>query len=183
MVDKKIVIETITELIDANVDKESIFSTLRDIGVPEGDIESNYDEIINSKSKRKPTEKKEENTTQPINETITDKPKTNKPNYVKIDDISNLGVSKQEEELKDTALEVNDINNKEGIDDIKQELATTSIDSSESISTHTSDDIKIIEKQISELETKIDGIKAELSGLTKIMKDILEENRNILNKL
>ena len=45
------------------------------------------------------------------------------------------------------------------------------------------EDNKIIAKQISELETKIDDIKAELTGLTKIMKDILEENRNILNKL
>ncbi len=206
MVDKKIIIETITELMDVNVDKETIFSTLRDIGVDEGDIESNYNEILNSKKKTSTPEvkiEKEENTQSTVTEkiinnpktntqsTVTEKiidnPKANKPNYVNLDDISNpVSSNKHEEELKDTTLEVNDINNKHEVDITKEEFtkSETQAGSSEPISSFdTSDDTKIIEKQISELETKIDDIKAELTGLTKIMKDILEENRNILNKL
>jgi len=33
MVDKKLIQDTIVELLDANIDKDTIYSTLKDIGV------------------------------------------------------------------------------------------------------------------------------------------------------
>jgi len=212
MVDKKIIIETITELLDANVDKETIYSTLQDIEVDQGDIEACYNEVVNSKKNptppvtqapiikssdtivsspvmdtstivtEVPQKTKEEvepvlETMSPVIEKKVDKAKSDKLNYVDINNISNSNASnKHEDELKETTLEVNDINDKHEVAIAKEEFTkpVSSIDMTE--------DNKIIAKQISELETKIDDIKAELTGLTKIMKDILEENRNILNK-
>jgi len=211
MVDKNIIIETITELLDANVDKETIFATLSDIDVAQGDIETCYNEVISSKKNSSSSIKEniiktpEASASSPASQdtivkvpeastqsssstsvvpekTTNSKTKSDKLNYVGIDDISINGSSiKQEDELKDTTLEINDLSNKHEVAIAKEEILKSSSDSISSFDT--SEDNKIIAKQISELETKIDDIKAEVTGLTKIMKDILEENRNILNKL
>jgi uncharacterized membrane protein YdfJ with MMPL/SSD domain len=203
MVDKKIIIETITELLDANVDKETIYATLRDIDVAEGDIETSYNEVINSKNKPITSASQEtikpkdtDNEVNVISATVKEaaKPaiekqadintKTDKLNYVDVDNISKSNASnKIEEELKDTTLEINDINNKHEVTSAKEEIAKSINILEPNSMFDKSEEDRILSKQISELETKIEDIKAELNGLTKIMKDILEENRNILNKL
>ncbi|MDD4049605.1 MAG: hypothetical protein PHX47_01210, partial [Candidatus ainarchaeum sp.] len=62
MVDKKLIQDTIVELLDANIDKDTIYSTLKDIGVSEDEIEENYNEMIASRKEggEKDTSPKEE---------------------------------------------------------------------------------------------------------------------------
>lgn len=196
MIDEKLIKDTIMELLDANVDKETIFSTLKDIGVEEGNIEKNYKEVMDSKKtkeeapvKEEPvteeeskedekteTKEPEENTKnpepkkeekEPSKEPNADslfstpkEPKTDKPKGT-----GDLDETKQEDDLKQTANEVSEINGFE--DQSKKDLGNDS-----SFTT-----------QLSELESQVGEIKAQIKALTKIMKDILEENRNILNKL
>lgn len=157
MVDVALIKETITELLSANVDKDTIFSTLKDIGVDDGDIEKYYSEIASGK---KSTESK-----------ITEEPRI---------------VQKQEIPKPTTTTEELESATKDVIDSepeiqkeepIIQKQETFSFNVSE---TNNSPDLR---KQIIELEEKVSDIKAQISGLTKIMKDILEENRNILNRL
>ena len=174
MVDKKLIYNTITELIDANVDKETIKSTLKDIGVDEGDIYSSYNEIINSKKESQKTKNEKDD------EHTPDAQKSKKLGYVGVDEISS---NKNEDELKETTQEITNINEKQEIETGKDELSKIIPTIPPAQQSTSSNDNKLIAQQISELEVKIDNIKAVLSGLTKIMKDILEENRNILNKL
>lgn len=157
MVDVALIKETITELLSANVDKDTIFSTLKDIGVDDGDIEKYYSEIASGK---KSTESK-----------IIEEPRI---------------VQKQEIPKPTTTTEELESATKDVIDSepeiqkeepIIQKQETFSFNVSE---TNNSQDLR---KQIIELEEKVSDIKAQISGLTKIMKDILEENRNILNRL
>jgi len=188
MVDKKLIQDTITELMEANVDKDTIYSTLKDIGVDQGYIDECYSEIINSKSPTtSTTQKKEETPTIKPKESITSQtPKEDlkKPAYVGIDDISS---NKREEELKETTTEVNGINEKHESQELKEEIQkfTNPQTTAKPIGLQgiLPDDYKILSTQISELEAKVSEIKAQLEGLTKIMKDILEGNRNILTKL
>ncbi len=192
MVEKKLIQDTIIELMDANIDKETIYSTLKDIGVDEEDIENNYNAVLASRKTEKKEEpltsvkkEKEENLSsvkedasqeeeeisqeeldeeEPEKEVISKK--TTKTDFIE------KNKSKYEDfletELKKTTSDVNKINQEDIIKNLKKEkpIAPT-IDS----------------KQLSEIEEQVRELKAQMNGLTKIMKDILEENRNILNKL
>jgi regulator of replication initiation timing len=196
MIDEKLIKDTIIELLDANVDKETIFSTLKDIGVEEGNIEKNYKEVMDSKKTKEEAPVTEDNfkedekteikkdisvteTKEPEENTKNPEPKKeekepnadslfSKPKEPKIDKprgTGDLDETKQEDDLKQTANEVSEINGFE--DQSKKDLRN---DNS-------------FTKQLSELESQVGEIKAQINALTKIMKDILEENRNILNKL
>ncbi|GEM_PF-895960 len=191
MVDKKLIQETITELMDANVDKETIYSTLRDIGVDQGYIDECYNEIINSKSTKPISEEKQDQIAtieKPTQISVEKKDDSKKLAYVGIDDIgSNNLIDKHEEALKETTKEINGINTKHEAQEFKEEInkIITPQTSAKPIGLQgiLPDDYKILSVQISELETKVSEIKAQIEGLTKIMKDILEENRTILTKL
>ncbi len=176
MVDVQLIKDTINELLEANVDKDTIFSTLRDIGVEEGEIEKHYKEITNNSSSTTEDKKKEikEEVSQEkeIEENKKEEPKVDKiiedSNKIK-EEVEN---DKHQEDLLNTSKEVNDINEKH--QEIKAAINLTtnnSIDNSE------------LKEQLKNLQEQIVDIKAQIGGLTKIMKDILEENRNILNKL
>ena len=156
MIDEKLIKDTITELLSANVDKDTIYSTLKDIGVELGDIEKYYTEVTTSQNKK----------TEPIIE--EKKPVLEKPKST-----ADLDIEKQETDLKETEKEVSEINN-----NFEIPKPTTKI--TDSITAPDNDQFL---KQISELQDQVGDIKAQINALTKIMKDILEENRNILNKL
>ena len=156
MIDEKLIKDTITELLSANVDKDTIYSTLKDIGVELGEIEKYYTEVTTSQNKK----------TEPIIEEkklVLEKPKST----------ADLDIEKQETDLKETEKEVSEINN-----NFEIPKPTTKI--TDSITAPDNDQFL---KQISELQDQVGDIKAQINALTKIMKDILEENRNILNKL
>lgn len=182
MIDEKLIKDTIIELLDANVDKDTIFSTLKDIGVEEGKIEKHYNEIIESKkAKEEETQKTEDSKTKPKEEEISEtKDQDSSKKEIDVDSLlstpkepkiekpkgtADLDAKKQEDDLKQTTNEVSEINEFE--ENTKKE-----IDTNDSFT-----------KQLSELESQVGEIKAQIKALTKIMKDILEENRNILNKL
>lgn len=170
MVDATLIKDTITELLEANVDKETIYQTLKDIGVDSADIDKYYREAT-TKEKAKQTETKtpEPETETPdvsenskTEEAIHHKPKVTTEDLEKVTkEVINSEVMKNQEDIEDNIIiekdnaQILEINNT----------------------------ILEIKKQVSGLETQISDIKAQISGLTKIMKDILEENRNILNKL
>lgn len=156
MIDEKLIKDTITELLSANVDKDTIYSTLKDIGVELGEIEKYYTEVTSSQNKK----------TEPIIEdkkTVLEKPKST----------ADLDIEKQETDLKETEKEVAEINN-------NFEIPKPTIKTTDSITAPDNDQFT---KQFSELQDQVGDIKAQINALTKIMKDILEENRNILNKL
>ncbi|MFA5745990.1 MAG: hypothetical protein WCX82_01235 [archaeon] len=159
MVDIKLIKDTINELLEANVDKDTIFATLRDIGVDQADIDKYYSEITSGPKEEAPVAKIEE-----------------KPKSVDLPKVDLPKPTTTTEELENAT---NDVINsslssepeKEIIFKTPEPIANTTFDTTE------------LKKQISELEEKIIDIKAQMNGLTKIMKDILEENRNILNKM
>ncbi|MCK9293240.1 MAG: hypothetical protein WCY27_03320 [archaeon] len=196
MVDKKLIQDTIIELLDANIDKNTIYSTLKDIGVDDGDIEKNYKEIINARNKKEEPEEPQESE-EPHEKTITpkqeniSKKETTKPKEDKIEEkyskieepkietkkdiIKDFNINEkdsQEDDLIETTSEVNTINEKED-EDI--------------FNTQSKKEVTIPAKNTSaeneDVQEQLSDIKAQLKALTKIMKDILEENRNILNKL
>lgn len=188
MVDKKLIQETIIELLDANVDKDTIFETLKDIGVDLEDIKQNYKEIIDQKEKGTLDEKKDI----PKEETLKEEAVLEDKNTDQEDD--NLD-KKEDKEKKDTQdifennkkidfLEKNK-NRKE--DDLEIDLKK----SSDHIDKINQEYDKINKKEISvssnkqleDIEEEIREIKAKLNMLTKIMKDILDENRKILTKI
>jgi membrane protein involved in colicin uptake len=198
MVEKKLIQDTIIELLDANVDKESIISTLKDIGVDEGEINQNYNEIINSrKSKSEDKEEKtKESTQEEENKESTQEEEENKEstqeeeeNKESTQEEEKNKESIQEEENKENTNEINieDKHEKElketadDVDNINKDFEKTqknnlnSKDISFEISKN-SEDIKYIHEQLSDL-------KAQVSALTKITKDVLSTTRDILNKL
>lgn len=186
MVETKLIQETIIELMDANIDKETIFSTLRDIGVGDQDIEVNYKEVLSTrdvKNQEPVTTKEKENNindnTEVEEDELDDIDEEDIEEEVKKEPIKNIKKNILEEnkkrdetfletELKKTTQEVKNINDKDIFEDIKKEK---------------NNEININAKQLSEIEEQIRDLKAQMNGLTKIMKDILEENRNILNKI
>jgi hypothetical protein len=176
MVDVQLIKDTINELLEANVDKDTIFSTLRDIGVEEGEIEKYYKEITNNSSST--TEDKKEKIKEEVSqEKETEENKKEEPKVDKIIEDSNkikekVEDDKHQEGLLNTSKEVNIINEKE------QE-----VNKPVNITTNNSIDNSELKEQLKNLQEQIVDIKAQIGGLTKIMKDILEENRNILNKL
>jgi hypothetical protein len=159
MVDVTLIKDTITELLSANVDKETIFATLKDIGVEDGDIEKYYSEITNPKI---PTKEESRKTEEPK---LANKQEILKPTTTT-------------EELE---VATNDVIESEP--ETKVEPAITKKTENFSFNVTDSVNTEELKKQIIELEEKVSEIKAQINGLTKIMKDILEENRNILNKL
>jgi membrane protein involved in colicin uptake len=189
MVEKKLIQDTIIELLDANVDKESIISTLKDIGVDEGEINQNYNEIINSRKSK--SEDKEEKTKESTQEEEENKESTQEEeeNKESTQEEEKNKESIQEEENKENTNEINieDKHEKElketadDVDNINKDFEKTqknnlnSKDISFEISKN-SEDIKYIHEQLSDL-------KAQVSALTKITKDVLSTTRDILNKL
>jgi len=155
MVDIKLIKDTITELLEANVDKDTINTTLREIGVDQADIDKYYQELT-SKGKETPVPKTEIKTSAKTEQAINTKPKT-----------TTEELEKATNDVIDSAPEI------EPASVFKAPIKTVEVDS-------LGPEIK---NKISDLETQITEIKAQLNGLTKIMKDILEENRNILNKI
>lgn len=187
MVEKKLIQDTIIELMDANVDKDTIFSTLKEIGVGEDDIETNYTEIISQRNesvkessqenfkeddKKKEIENKEKEdiidekesaTKKSIFDDISENKKTTKTDFLEKN--KSIDSEKLEEDFKETTEKVNKIND-------------NFIEKKQTIINNSSNNL-----QLDEIEKDIKEIKAQINGLTKIMKDILNENRNILNKL
>jgi len=162
MVDIKLIKETITELQSANVDKETIFSTLKDIGVDQGDIEKYYAEV--NKIEERPI----------VEKTIVEEPKIVAPEIAKINSkVEPPKPTSTTEDLESATKDVIDIE-KENIIEEKPKFNITPVQS---------ENVDYLKKQIIELDEKLIDIKSQMTGLTKIMKDILEENRNILNKL
>jgi hypothetical protein len=94
--------------------------------------------------------------------------------------IVSINEDKHQEGLLKTSHEVDTINT-----DNDKEEAKKKISDSLNLNSNTSNNIdnNDITIQLKNLQEQIIDIKAQISGLTKIMKDILEENRNILNKL
>lgn len=176
MVDVTLIKDTINELLEANVDKETIHQTLRDIGVEQADIDKYYKEATANKTeakdpaKEEPTTKNKENNAPEQSVASLKKeetprtPKTPRP------------VPKTTTEELQKATE--DISDSEDLSENEKEEPTVITKTIEVNNTNSE-----IKKQLSELETQISDIKAQINGLTKIMKDILEENRNILNRL
>ncbi len=153
MVDKKIIQETIKDLLDAKLDKDTIIATLKDIGVSEQEIIENYNELtINTQPKETSIQETKTKTQEP---TVFETTEEEKP----------------EKELVETTKEIDKLTNEqENINDPQEQQTSTTDDST-------------LLKELAELEDQITSIKAEIKTLTKIMKDILEENRNILNKI
>ncbi len=160
MVDVKLIKDTIDELLEANVDKETIYITLREIGVDLEDIDKYYQEAISPKTKTQ--------------EIVQEKPAKNV--YEKSVTASELPRAKPKTTTEDLEKATKDVIASTPEITIPEPRIVEKI-----IETNSSN--SELKKQISELEEKITDIKADISGLTKIMKDILEENRNILNKL
>jgi hypothetical protein len=185
MVDVELIKSTIKELLDANIDKETIFSTLKDIGAEEGDIQKYYQEMTSDNKKENNKSKEDDN--ESSQEEITEKkPQKEESKDDKKEDKKNIEEAKKEsetadlpeedkhhKELKDTTTEINSINEKE------EKEEQNKID----IKNNTNLDTTKIEEKILRLQEDITEVKANLKALTKIMKDILEENRKILNKL
>lgn len=170
MVDATLIKDTITELLEANVDKETIYQTLKDIGVDSADIDKYYREAT-TKEKAKQTETK---TPEPETETpdVSENSKTEEAIHHK--------PKVTTEDLEKVTKEVIDLEVMKNQEDIEDNII---IEKDNAQILEINNTILEIKKQVSGLETQISDIKAQISGLTKIMKDILEENRNILNKL
>lgn len=171
MVDATLIKETITELLEANVDKETIYQTLKDIGVDISDIDKYYKEATTKTKEEPKIEAKTEPKTEIEPPTISENTKTEEAIHHK-PKVSTEELEKATKEVMDSeVMESQDV----------EENITKEIDNSQILEIkNTNLEIK---KQVSELETQISDIKAQINGLTKIMKDILEENRNILNRL
>lgn len=167
MVDIALIKETIEELLSANVDKDTIFATLKDIGAELGDIEKCYRELTEPKEETKKNE----------NVTAVKATSQNKNAGKKIQ-VETLKPSTTTEELEQATNEIVDIE-----PEAKNENQSFLKPQEGIYLNQDNESIELIKKQIIEFEGMLSEIKAQLSGLTKIMKDILEENRNILNKL
>jgi hypothetical protein len=168
MVDVTLIKDTINELLEANVDKETIYQTLKDIGVDDSEIDKYYKESISDKiEKSKPV--KEE----PIaNKDTEDHTNSEIPRREKVPR------AKPKTTTEDLEKATEDISDSETFKEFEKEEPVVITKTIEIDNTNSE-----IKKQISELETQLSDIKAQINGLTKIMKDILEENRNILNRL
>lgn len=176
MVDITLIKETITELLSANVDKDTIFVTLKDIGVNDADIEKYYNEVTSPKPANKiiPEETK--------SNAVAHEPSSEEPKFKIASETSKVEVPKPTtttDELEEATKDVIDIETQNKEIEIPKSISN-SFPSFNNTSLENDSEIK---KQIAELEEKLSDIKAQMNGLTKIMKDILEENRNILNRL
>jgi hypothetical protein len=202
MVEKKLIQETISELLDANIDKDTVYSTLKDIGVSDDDIESNYNEVIKQRKEgtkeetstvkeEEPVKEEEalkEESNEPEKDSIFSKDTEEKENIftedVKkkqttktdfVEENKNIDEEKQEEELKETTKDIEKETKKSIFDDIENDSKkNTPIEKPKN---------EISSSQLADVEEQVRELKAQMNGLTKIMKDILEENRNILNKI
>lgn len=180
MVEKKLIQDTIIELMDANVDKNTIYSTLKDIGVGLDDIESNYKEILEERENTKePDQEEKQEKEDQINQDQKEEEITQE------DDIFNQDTKENKKTTKTDFLEQNRSRNHEKIEDDFKET-TSQVDKINNNFTEKSNSKNIdlnTDKKIEDIQEQIRDIKAQLNGLTKIMKDILNENRNILSKL
>lgn len=206
MVDVKLIKETITELLSANVDKETIFETLKDIGVDQGDIDKYYTEITKENNSEEESNDEEEEEQDESNDEDEEE-NEEESNENEEEENDNNDEEEDEDNYKDNGNTEEEIN----IQKQKTEISTkitpppTTTDDLEKATQDVIDsepELKIenkkekfifeipkeensldIKNQLNELEDKVSDIKAQISALTKIMKDILEENRNILNKM
>ncbi len=179
MVDISIIKETIEELLSANVDKDTIFATLKDIGAELGDIEKCYRELTEPKEEIKKNESTTVVKATPQNENVVEKRATpQNENVVEKIQVEALTPSTTTEELEQATNEITDIE-----PETKNENPLVSKPQETIYLNQDNENIELIKKQIIEFDSMLSEIKAQLSGLTKIMRDILEENRNILNKL
>lgn len=170
MVDVTLIKDTINELLEANVDKETIYQTLKDIGVDDADIDKYYKEAISEKgasSKPAKEESKPAAVERESNMTDSEIPRKEK-----------VPRAKPKTTTEDLEKATEDISDSETFKEFEKEEPVVITKTIEIDNTNSE-----IKKQISELETQLSDIKAQINGLTKIMKDILEENRNILNRL
>jgi len=175
MVDVKLIKDTITELLSANVDKETIYSTLKDIGVDLSDIEKYYNEVASKKEEPEKTENSKESST----EEATNTEETEKPETETIEpENPKLNKKTENPKPKTTTEELEEATN-----DVINTQPEIKVENTKPISFSTTIEPENNKEQLLEIETKLSEVKAQISGLTKIMKDILEENRNILNKL
>lgn len=173
MVDVKLIKDTITELLSANVDKETIYSTLKDIGVDLSDIEKYYTEVISKEEEPEKTENSKESST----EEATNTEETEKPEKETIE----LEKQNKKTEMPKPKTTTDEL--AEATNDLINTQPEIKVEATKPISFSTTIEPENNKEQLLEIETKLSEVKAQISGLTKIMKDILEENRNILNKL
>jgi len=178
MADKKLIQETIIELLDANIDKETIYSTLKEIGVGEEEIDDNYEEIINQRKNPETSSQTPETTEKEESQSIEEEPKeeekseempksTTKTNF--LEENKKRDQDRLEEDLKETTSDVDKINTDDIFNTSKKE---------EPVKKNNNNNL-----QLQDIEEQVRELKAQMTALTKIMKDILEENRNILNKI
>lgn len=206
MVDVKLIKETITELLSANVDKETIFETLKDIGVDQGDIDKYYTEITKENNSEEESNDEEEEEQDESNDEDEEE-NEEESNENEEEENDNNDEEEDEDNYKDNGNTEEEINIQKQKTEIstKITLPPTTTDDLEKATQDVIDsepELKIenkkekfvfeipkeensldIKNQLNELEDKVSDIKAQISALTKIMKDILEENRNILNKM
>lgn len=168
MVDVTLIKDTINELLEANVDKETIYQTLKDIGVDDSEIDKYYKESISDKTQASKPAKEE-----PIaNKDTEDHTNSEIPRNEKVPR------AKPKTTTEDLEKATEDISDPETFKEFEKEEPVVITKTIEIDNTNSE-----LKKQISDLETQLSDIKAQINGLTKIMKDILEENRNILNRL
>ncbi|HOZ35453.1 MAG TPA: hypothetical protein PLK55_00505 [archaeon] len=176
MIDATLIKDTITELLEANVDKETIYQTLKDIGVEDSEIDKYYKEATTKEKEQKTETKNPESKPESHPKIETASPKILE--NIKTEEAIHQKPKATTEDLEKATKDVIDssiMENQEIDEKITKEDNTQILEIN-----NTNLEIK---KQISELENNLGDIKAQINGLTKIMKDILEENRNILNKL
>lgn len=176
MVDVKLIKDTITELLSANVDKETIYSTLKDIGVDLSDIEKYYTEVISKEEDTQESEKEKI----PEEPSIEEETNTEEPT---LDEKETIELEKQNKKTEMPKPKTTTDELAEATNDLINTQPEIKVEATKPISFSTTIEPENNKEQLLEIETKLSEVKAQISGLTKIMKDILEENRNILNKL
>jgi hypothetical protein len=164
MVDEKIVEDTIQRMLDAEIDDSTIVSTLKDIGMSEEQARAKIEEVKGFGNEEDEGEEDSElGNNEHINK-IKDEVKSQA-------DKSELHETTTHNMLNEHGQKIDGVS--KGIEDVKKSVgeATKTFTSSSGIT------------KLSEIEEKLNDVSAQQKALTKLLEDILEVNRKILNDL
>lgn len=179
MVNEEVVKSTIKRMIDAEIDDETIVSTLKDIGLDDAKAKSMIDEVKNGGSSESETDK---NVNEENEETGEDSEEE-----VEDDELNDLKNVKSELETQSQVKDLHDTTTHNMINEHGQkidELGKKVDDVNKSvIESATRMNLENHDKKITATSSSVSELNGKIDALSTLMKQILEVNRKILTEL
>ncbi|MFH1586980.1 MAG: hypothetical protein ABID38_03940 [Candidatus Diapherotrites archaeon] len=170
MVNKEVVLSTVKKMYESGIDDETVKSTLRDIGLEEGEIKSIINEVkggIPSGEEPDPSEKdpvagagEVPASGEDINQQIAG-----------IREDHDLANTTTQTQFEEHAQKVDEVHRR--VDDLHAKIDS-------STQSDLSQRLQIIDRKMNTLEADLGEVKANTSALKSILEKILETNRKIL---